>query len=209
MNFKGLIELEGQKESMEMTEENQNMNQEQEAKTYTQEELDKLLQSESDRKTTKALETAKAKWEEEYKQKLEEEKSEAEKLASLSAEDRAKASFEEQKKQWEKEKAEYLKDKMMGETIKQLSSEKLPVDFATYVFADTAEEVKTNIEAFKTAWNTALDEAITERLKGKTPSLGGSVGEVVKMTKADFNKLTYKERQSMLAVDPDLMKKLK
>ena len=63
---------------------NQNLdNQNQDNKSYTQEELDKMLQAETDRKVSKALETAKAKWEQEFSQKLEIEKSEAEKLAKL------------------------------------------------------------------------------------------------------------------------------
>lgn len=183
--------------------------QEQEVKTFTQEEVDKLIQAETDRKTTKALQTAKEKWEEEYKAKLETEKSEAEKLASMSAEERAKAEFESQRAEWEKEKAEFEKGKLKLEATKELSSEGLPVEFVDYVLADTAEQTQANIKMFKETWSKALDQMVSERLKGKTPSVGSTLPETSKLTKEEFGKLSYKERQSMLNVDPDLLKKLK
>ena len=56
-----------------------------EGKTYTEEELQKLIQSESDKRVTQAMKTAEQKWQREYEKKLEDEKSEAEKLAKMSA----------------------------------------------------------------------------------------------------------------------------
>ena len=37
-----------------------------------------------------------------------------------------------------------------------------------------AEETKTNIETFKTAWGEALQNAVNERMKGTTPKTGGA-----------------------------------
>lgn len=182
----------------------------QEPKTYTQEELDMLLQAETDRKVSKALETSKAKWEEEFQAKLEAEKSEAEKLASMSAEERAKAEFEQEKEEWLKEKNSFEKEKMKLEATKLLDAEGMPISFVEYVVGDTAEQVTENIKVFKDAWTTALDSAITERLKGKSPDNSSLQNkDIVNMTKEEFGKLPYKERSRMLQIDPEILSKLK
>ena len=162
-------------------------------KTFTQSELDEILKTRLDREMKK------------YKTDL----GEAEKLASMSAEERAKAEFESQRAEWEKEKAEFEKGKLKLEATKELSSEGLPVEFVDYVLADTAEQTQLNIKTFEETWSKALDQMVSERLKGKTPSVGSTLPETSKLTKEEFGKLSYKERQSMLNVDPDLLKKLK
>lgn len=181
-----------------------------ETKTYSQEELDKLLQSETDRKVSKALETSKAKWLEEYQAKLEQEKSEAEKLASMSAEERAKTEFEKERQKWLKEKSTFEKEKMKLEATKLLSNEGMPISFVDYVIGDTAEQVNENIKTFKEAWKVALEETVTEKLKGKSPA-GSSLQnkDIVNMTKEEFGKLPYKERTRMLQIDPEILSKLK
>ena len=177
-----------------------------ETKTYTEEELQKLLQSETDRRIT----SAQKKWEAEYMERLEAETSEAEKLASMSAEERAKSEFEKEKAEWLKEKSTFEKEKMKLEATKLLNSEGLPITFVDYVVGDTAENVQENIKVFKDEWTKSLDEAVTERLKGRTPS-GSALQskDIAKMSKAEFGKLPYKERERMLKVDPDIVSKLK
>ena len=59
-----------------------------ETKTYTKDEVDKLLQSETDKRVTEALKTSRAKWESEYQEKLEKEKEEVERLSKLSAKEK-------------------------------------------------------------------------------------------------------------------------
>ena len=51
---------------------------------------DKKYQSECDKRVAKALETAKGKWEADYQTKVEEAKTEAEKLAKMNSEQKAK-----------------------------------------------------------------------------------------------------------------------
>ena len=177
-----------------------------EDKTYTEEELQKLLQSETDRRVT----SAQKKWEAEYKERLEAEKSQASELASMTAEERARAEFEKEKAEWLKEKTEFEKERLKLEATKILDAEGLPISFVDYVLTDSAEGVKENIKVFKEQWNKELDEAITERLKGKAPASGSlQHKDIVNMTKEEFGKLSYRERAKMLEIDPDIMGKLK
>lgn len=147
-----------------------------ELKTYTQEELDKLLQQEGDRRVTSARE----KFEKEYKEKLEKEKKEAERLANLSVEEKEKELLEQTKKDIEeREKALKLKELKL-DAIDILADKKLPIKFADMLLKDDAESTLDNIKIFEKEWQEAIDAAVTERLKGKTPPAGnGDIGNDV------------------------------
>ena len=143
----------------------------QETKTYTQEEVDKLLQSETDRRVTQALKTAKAKWEKEFREKLEKEKKEAERLSKLSAEEREKELLKQKEEELaEKERAIRMKELHL-DTIEVLAEEGLPVGFAEFLIKDDAETTNENIKKFKKVWQEALSKAVDERIKGKSPRL--------------------------------------
>lgn len=143
----------------------------QEPKTYTQDEVDKLLQSEADKRVTEALKTARAKWEKEYKEQLEKEKKEAERLSKLSAEEREKELLKQKEQELaEKERAIRMKELHL-DTIEVLAEEGLPVGFAEFLIKDDAETTNENIKKFKKEWQEALSKAVDERIKGKSPRL--------------------------------------
>lgn len=176
-----------------------------ETETFTKEEFEKQLQSQTDKRVTEALKTSKEKWLAEF----DAEKTEAEKLAGLTAEERARVQFQKEKDAWEQEKTSFEAEKLKLEATKILSAEGLPISFVDYVATGNAEQITENIKVFKEAWETALDEAVTGKLKGKTPSSGLQNKDIVNMTKAEFGKLPYKERSKMLSIDPDIVSKLK
>jgi len=143
----------------------------QELKTYTQDEVDKLLQSEADRRVTEALKTARAKWEKEFREKLEKEKKEAERLSKLSAEEREKELLKQKEEELaQKEKAIRMKELHL-DTIEVLAEENLPVGFAEFLIQNDAETTNENIKKFKKEWQEALSKAVDERIKGKSPRL--------------------------------------
>ena len=138
----------------------------------TTEELNKLLQSETDKRVTQALQTAKAKWESEFSTKLESEKAEAARLAKLTADQREKELFEKQKQEFESQQKAFQREKLLNATMLELQKESLPVNFADYIVADTVEQIAENIKTFKSAWQDALQKAVDDRLKGNTPKSG-------------------------------------
>lgn len=140
------------------------------------EELQTLLQSETDKRVTQALNTAKTKWEAEFGEKLETEKKEAARLAKLTAEQREKEVFERQKADFAAQRAAFQREQMLNSTMIELQKESLPVQFAEYLLADSAESVAANITAFKSKWQEAVQKAVDDRLKGTTPK-GGSKQE--------------------------------
>ena len=178
-----------------------------EIKTYTEEEVQVMLQKETDRKTTKALETARSKWEAEYQAKLEAEKSEAEKLAKMSEAERFESELSKQKEAFETERAQFNREKLELQTVKELSAEGLPTSFSSYVLADSAEQIKDNIKNFKSMWQTEIEKAVNERLQGRTPKTANKPnGDTI--TKEQFDKMGYAERLNLFNTDPDLYEQL-
>lgn len=181
--------------------------QNEEVKTFTQEEVDKLLQSETDRKTSKALETAKAKWEEEFKAKLESEKSEAEKLAKMSEEERFKAELTKEREVFEAERKAFQIERLEAQTVKELSSSGLPVEFADYLKADSADQIKVNIDTFKEKWTSAIQAAVEDRLKGTTPKVATATSNNI--SKDDFKRMNLEEKMKLFEENPDVYNSLK
>lgn len=138
-------------------------------KTYTEEELKAKLQSETDKRVTEALKTAQSKWQKEYEEKLQKEKSEAEKLAKMTADERAKAEFEKEREKFEKDREKFYRDQLELETVKELSKQGLDTEFSSFLMGKDAESTNNNIKLFKEKFDSAIENAVNERLKGKTP----------------------------------------
>lgn len=170
INLKGLIPMNLQLFADEETEQQETQESEQQEQvTYTQEEFDKQLQSEADKRVTEALKTAKAKWESDYKDKLKKEKDEAARLAKMSAEDRAKEEFEKQKQDFEAERKQFERDRLELQVKKNLNEQGLNESFSSFLIGEDADSSLANIKAFKGAWDKALSEAVKEKLKGEPP----------------------------------------
>lgn len=175
-----------------------------EVKTYTEDEVKKMVQAEADRMTTKGLQTAREKWEAEQAEKLKQ----AKELAELSAEERAKKEFELERESFLKEKAEIIKERLTLQTEKDLISKGLPPDFASMLVAENPEVTLKNINMFEQKFRAALEVAIDERVKGRTPTKGSNDGDKVfnPWAKETFN-LT--EQGKILKEDPVLAERLR
>ena len=122
-------------------------------KTFTQEEVDSLIQKRLDRALKKAQEE------------------EAEKLAKMSEAERQKALFEKEKAEFEEERKKYQREKLELEVTKQLNSKGLPIEFGSYLLGENAEDSFNRRKNFEVKWQQALEKAINERLKGNTPKV--------------------------------------
>lgn len=145
-------------------------------KTFDDILKDKAYQSEFDKRIAKSLETAKAKWDTEAQKKIDDAKTEAEKLAKMNADEKAK--FEEQKRiaELEKREKEITTRELKAQAYETLASKNLPKELIdTLVFTD-AEQCNKSIEAVEKAFQAAVEKAVNEKLKGKETPKGGSGG---------------------------------
>lgn len=144
-------------------------NEEAEVKTFTEEEVQARIQSESDKRVTEALKTARAKWEKEEA----EAKKEAERLQSLSQKEREEELKAKQLKELEETKAELERVYLERDTIDRLTEENVPVQFKDFLMGADAQSTNENIKAFKEVYEVEVQRGVEERLKGKTPSAAG------------------------------------
>ena len=175
-----------------------------EPKTYTEEEMQALLQKESDKRVNSAL----SKKEKEYNDKLKSETERIAKEASMSEEEKFKAQLQTEREAFESERAEFLRTKLEAVTMKELNAQGLPADFVGFLLGADEEATKANIGEFKSLWDTKLQEMVDERLAGKTPKTTETNTQNSALSKADFFKLPFKEQEAMIAADSDLLKKL-
>ena len=120
-----------------------------------------------------AISKAQAKWEQDFKQREESAKKEAERLSKLSEDERTKAELENTRKDLEKQKADFEREKIKYEAAKVLSQRNLPVEFVEYLIGGDNESTLENIKVFEKKFNKAVEDAVTTKLKGKSPQTGG------------------------------------
>ena len=172
-------------ENIETTEQVENVEVKNE-KTFTQEELDKILNKKFAQWQKK---TEEAKLEAERKAKL----TEAEKLA-------------EERKEFEALKKQFEYEKRVNSTSKVLASNNLPVEFADFLISDSDEATTQRVDLFKNAFNEAVEKLVNERLKGNTPK--SSASTINTMTKEKFRSMSYKEKMDLYNNNKDLFEKL-
>ena len=134
---------------------------------------DKKFQSEFDSRVSKALATARAKWEESAKEQADE----AKKLSNM---DKDRQAFEQ-------EKAAFAKKQLETAVAAELLQRKLPAQFAAFLTGSDAEASQKNLEAFDTAFQEAVQAATTANLRGKNPPPAGKGAAGDNVPPTDFH----------------------
>ncbi|WP_260458026.1 MULTISPECIES: DUF4355 domain-containing protein [unclassified Clostridium] len=134
---------------------------------------DKKYQSEFDKRVAKALETAKGKWEADYQTKVEEAKTEAEKLAKMNAEQKAKYAEDKRLAELEKREKDITTRELRATAHETLAEKGLPKDLIDILNYSDAENCNKSIEAVEKAFQSAVQKAVNEKLRGKQDPKGG------------------------------------
>lgn len=137
------------------------------AKSFDDILKEKEYQSEFDKRVSKALETARGKWQEE----LEKKKTEAEKLAKMDAEEKAKYEFEKvnaEKEEYKRKLDAYALEK---EAFKIAGERGVPTQLLKAINFETvkAENLKEIIEDFEIIYKKSVEDGINEKTKERTP----------------------------------------
>jgi len=184
-----------------MTDENKNLEtdnqeQEQETKTYTQEELDALLQAETDRRVTAALQKQAKKNEAKLK--------EAEKLAKMSATEQYEYQLQQREAAIEEKERELALAENKAEASKILAEKGLDISLVDFVVAEDAETMNNNIKLLDASFKKSVKAEVERRLAGSTPKKGLPREQTI--TKADFLKMSYSELMELKQNNPELYK---
>lgn len=116
-------------------------------------------------------------WKQNMEQRVSAEREDAVKLASLPAEERARLEMEKKQKDFETERQQYVSERAEFEAAKELASQGLPVVFASMVADADKDKLLDNISVFKAEYLKAIEAGLSERLKGKTPSISRETPE--------------------------------
>lgn len=170
-------------------------NEGQEQETYTKEELLALIQSESDRRVTQALETQRKKYEKQLS------------LSKLDGEEREKAEKDSRIAELEEQLAAFQIEKNKSELKSVLSARGLSAEFADILsISDDIAASQANIDKLDKLFKAAVKAEVEKRLAGNTPP-GGKNGDK-EITKETAKKMSMAELNELASTNPELFAQL-
>ena len=166
-----------------------------EAKTYTQEEVLKLLQSETDKRVTQALATQQKKYEKQLS------------LSKLDGDERAKAEKDNRIAELEEQLAQFQIERNRSELKSVLSSRGLSAEFADIInISDDIEASQANIDKLDKLFKAAVKVEVEKRLAGNAPK-GNSTGTGAEITKEAAKKMSLAEINELMEKNPEVYSK--
>lgn len=142
----------------------------QEPKGFSQEEVDKIVQGRI------------AKERKSWEKQLQEQQTEAQKLEKMSEKEKKKYQEEKRIKDLDDREAAITRRELTAQAKVQLADKGIPTELAEILILTDADSCKKSIETVEKAFQTAVQRAVEERIKGREP-----------MKKAKDAKLTDEE----------------
>lgn len=160
---------------------------------YTDDDLDRLFARKY------------AEWNQKQEKK-QHEKEESERLKNMNAEEKRDHEYKQMRAELDALKKEKSRSEMAKIARGMLADKNINVGDALVanLICDAAEDTKDAVDAFVTEFDKAVQKAVAEKLKGKSPA-GSSQGK--KLTKADIMKIENRqERQKLIQENIDLFR---
>lgn len=165
-------------------------------KTYTQAEVDEMLQAEVDRRITSALKKQERKNAEKVK--------EAQKLAQMNEQEKFVYELEQREKAIaEKEKALALAENK-NEASKILNEKGLSLSLVDFVVAEDAETMNANISLLDKAFKASVKAEVEKRLGSSSPKKDLPLNE--ELTREKFMKMSLAEQSRLAKENPEIYK---
>lgn len=165
------------------------------AKTFTQEEVLALIQSESDKRVTAALKTQQKKYEKQLS------------LSKLDGDEREKAEKDNKIAELQEIIAQMNVEKNKSELKSVLSSRGLSAEFADILnITDDIEASQAAIDRLDKLFKAAVRTEVEKRLAGSAPK--GNSGGSGEITKEEAKTMSLADRQKLYATNRELYNKL-
>lgn len=166
-----------------------------ETKTFTQEEVLKLLQQEGDRRVSEALKKAQKKYDKELS------------LSRLDGDEREKAEKDNKIAELEEKLAQYEIEKNKSELKSVLASRGLSAEFADIILiSDDIEASQANIDKLDRLFKKAVQIEVEKRLAGNAPK--GNAATSTELTRETAKKLSLAEMNALAEREPEKFNKL-
>lgn len=164
-------------------------------KTYTQDEVLKLIQSETDKRVSQALATQKKKYEREIS------------LSKLDDNERVKAEKDNRIAELEEQLALFNIERNKSELKSVLSSRGLSAEFADIIaITDDIEASQANIDRLDKLFKAAVKAEVEKRIAGNTPK--GNGASTAEITKESAKRMSMAELQALEHSNPELFNKI-
>lgn len=170
-------------------------NEEGAVKTYTQEEVLALLQSESDKRVAQALKTQQKKYEKQLS------------LSKLDGDEREKAEKDARIAELEERLAQVDIERNKSELKSVLSARGLSAEFADIInITEDIEASQANIDKLDKLFKAAVRAEVEKRLAGR--DVQGNGNKTAEITKESAKKLSLAEISQLAQTNPELYNKL-
>lgn len=165
-------------------------------KTYTQEEVLALIQSETDKRVTAALKTQQKKYEKQLS------------LSKLDDNERAKAEKDDRIAELEEQLALFHIERNKSELKSVLGSRGLSAEFADIInISDDIEASQANIDKLDKLFKAAVKAEVEKRIAGTAPKGNGGVISN-DITPEQFRQMPLSAQAALAKSNPELYKKL-
>ena len=133
---------------------------------------DKNIQSEFDRRISKALETARSKWEVEAQERENRAKIEGERLARMSEDERAEADLSMRRAELDRRERDIAIREMRAEAVAIMRDKGLPEELAACLNLSDATHMRESVTQVERAFRLAVEAGILARMCGDMPQAG-------------------------------------
>lgn len=167
-------------------------------KTYTESEVQALLQREGDRRVSNALKK--------QQKEFEAKQAEADKLRAMDENQRKEYEYTQRLQELEQKEREFTVAQNKLEATKVLANRELPIEFVDYIVAEDADTMMENINTFERVFKAAVADAVAKKIASPAPK-GGSVKQTG-MTKEEFRKLSVAQQSELFRTNPELYRQM-
>ena len=167
-------------------------------KTYTQAEVDELLQKETDRRVSSALKKQELKNAEKLR--------ESEKLARMSETEKYTYELEQREKAIAEKERQLALAENKNEASKILADKGISLSLVDFVVADDAETMNDRINLLDKAFKASVKAEVEKRLGSNAPKKNLPPDDTI--TKESFRKMSLKEQQELYDTNPNLYQEL-
>lgn len=169
------------------------------AKTYTEAEVQELLQKESDRRVSEAMKKAERKTQAKIK--------EAEKLAKMNDEERFQHELEAREKAIEEKERQLALAENKAQASSILAEKGLSAKLVDMVVAEDADTMMDNINLLDSAFKASVKAEVEKRLSSTTPKKNLSIDGTI--NKEQFRKMPLSQQAEIYKNNPELYQSLR
>lgn len=167
-------------------------------KTYTESEVQALLQREGDRRVSSALKK--------QQKEFERQTAEADKLRDMDESQRKEYEYTQRLQELENKEREFAIAQNKLEATKVMANRELPIEFVDYIVAEDAETMMENITTFERLFKGAVADAVAKKIASPAPKTGSA--KQTGMTKDEFRKLSVAQQSEIYRTNPELYKQM-